>query len=173
LARTKEALMTSTAATPAPFVRAAGEGDRRWFYGGGVQTWKVGPDEVDGAFMIFEHRSELGKMTPLHTHSESDETMIMLEGEILMHLDGVDHRVGVGGIAVAPRGVPHAFLVTSAVARMLCLHTPGSCEAFYVQASEPVSGDEATGPVDFDRIRDSAHRNGGIEILGPPPFPPA
>ena len=29
-----------------------------------------------------------GKMTPLHTHPESDETMYVLEGEILMHLDG-------------------------------------------------------------------------------------
>ncbi len=85
---------------------------------------------------------------------------------------GVEHRIGVGGTAVAPRGVPHAFLVTSPVARLLCLHTPGCCEAFYWEASEPIAseGPDPSGPVDFDRVRASALANGGIEILGPPPF---
>jgi hypothetical protein len=55
---------------------------------------------------------------------------------------------------------------------MLCLHTPGCCEEFYWHASEPLTGEEdhPAGPVDFDRVRESARRNGGIEILGPPPF---
>ena len=165
--------MTSATSNPTPTVRTASEGDRRWFYGGGVHTWKVRAEEVDGAFMIFEDRMAQGKMTPLHAHPDSDETMYVLEGEILMHMDGLEHRIGADGVAVAPRGVPHAFLVTSPVARMLCLHTPGCCEAFYWHASEPLSSDDSdpTGPVDFDRIQESAHRNGGIEILGPPPFP--
>ena len=120
----------STAADDSPIMRASGEGDRRWFYGGGVHTWKVRADEVDGVFLLFEDRMAQGKRTPLHTHPDSDETMYVVEGEILMHMDGVEHRVGVGGTAVAPRGVPHAFMVTSPVARMLCLHTPGCCEAF-------------------------------------------
>ena len=64
--------------------------------------------------------------------------MIVLEGEILMHLDGVEHTVGAGGLAVAPRGVPHAFKVPEDGARLLCLHTPGCCQAFYLGASEPV-----------------------------------
>ena len=163
----------STAADDSPVMRASGEGDRRWFYGGGVHTWKVRADEVGGVFMLFEDRMAQGKRTPLHTHPDSDETMYVVEGEILMHMDGVEHRVGVGGTVVAPRGVPHAFMVTSPVARMLCLHTPGCCEAFYWDASEPVDDDDdadPTGPVDFDRVRASALSNGGIEILGPPPF---
>ena len=72
---------------------------------------------------------------------------------------------------MVPRGVPHAFLVTSESARLLTLETPGSSEAFYRGASEPLTPNlEATAPVDFDRVRASAARNGGIEILGPPPF---
>lgn len=55
--------------------------------------------------------------------------MIVLEGEILMHLDGDDRVVGVGGVAIAPRGAPHASKVTGATgARLLCLHTPGCCQ---------------------------------------------
>ena len=159
-----------TTAITSPVVRADVDGQRRWFFGGGHHTWKVRAAETNGAFFLFEDRMEQGKMTPLHTHPEADETMYMLEGEILMHLDGREHRVAAGATVMAPRGLPHAFMVLSPVARMLCLHTPGSAEAFYWGASEPDSGDGAPKPVDLDRIRASAGQHGGIELLGPPPF---
>jgi quercetin dioxygenase-like cupin family protein len=160
-----------TVSRAVPIIRGADDGERRWFYGGGVHTWKATSQETGGAFLLFEDRMDQGKMTPLHTHPESDETMYVLEGEILVHMDGREHRVGAGGLAVAPRGVPHAFLVLSATARMLCLHTPGSCQAFYWGASVPSDDDQpVSGSVDFAQIHASAEQNGGIDILGPPPF---
>ncbi len=69
--------------------------------------------------------------------------------------------------------MPHAFKVSGVDgARLLCLHTPGCCQAFYWDASEPVAGHDepADGPVDMARVQASARKNGGIEILGPPPF---
>ncbi len=159
-----------TTSASVPVIREGHGGECRWFYGGGVHTWKVTADETGGAFMLFEDRMERGKVTPLHTHP-SVETMYVLEGEILMHVDGQEHRIEPGGVAVAPAGVPHAFMVVSAIARLLCLHTPGCCQAFYWDASEPMSDDDtAARPVDFDKVRASAQRNGGIELLGPPPF---
>jgi quercetin dioxygenase-like cupin family protein len=152
-------------------IRAEGQGERRWFFGGGVHTWKARAGETGGAFLLFEDQMDAGKMTPLHSHPDSDETMFILEGEILLHMDGADHRVGAGGLAAAPRGVPHAFMVVSDSARMLCLHTPGCCEAFYWDASTPLGpGSQAAGPVDFGKVQASARRNGGIVLLGPPPF---
>jgi quercetin dioxygenase-like cupin family protein len=151
-----------------PTVRQAGEGERRWFYGGGVHEWKVTAAESDGAFLLFEDTMERGKVTPLHTHPAS-ETMYVVAGEVLMHIDGIDHRIGEGAVAVAPRDVPHAFMVLSESATLLCLQTPGCCQAFYLGASEPL--DEVTERVvDFDRVAGSARTNGGITILGPPPF---
>jgi quercetin dioxygenase-like cupin family protein len=150
-------------------VRAAGEGAQRWFYGGGVHTWLATSEDTGGAFLLFEDAMDAGKRTPLHTHPDADETMYVLAGEIVMHLDGADVPVRAGGLAIAPRGVPHAFLVTADGTRLLCLQTPGCCQAFYLGASEPLSGDTSR-VVDFDRIRESAAVNGGIEILGPPPF---
>jgi hypothetical protein len=48
------------------------------------------------------------------------------------------------------------------------------CQAFYWDASEPVRSDDSrgidAGPVDMSRVQASAAKNGGIEILGPPPF---
>ena len=156
-------------------VRATEEGERRWFLGGGLHIWKATAEDTGGAFLLFEDRMDHGKVTPLHLHPDSDETMIVLEGEILMHLDGEDHTVGAGGIASAPRGVPHAFKVSGVDgARLLCLHTPGCCQAFYWDASEAVPSGEGqdlgAGPVDMSRVQASARKNGGIEILGPPPF---
>jgi len=111
-----------------------------------------------------------GKATPLHIHADSDESTYVLEGEILMHIDGTEHRVSAGGLAVAPRGVPHAFMVLSD-ARLLFLHTPGCCQEFYWDASVAIGSEsEVPGPVDFSRVEASANRNGGIELLGPPPF---
>jgi quercetin dioxygenase-like cupin family protein len=123
--------MTGPATLPA-VVRAAGDGQQRWFYGGGVHTWLATEEETGGAFLLFEDAMDAGKRTPLHTHPEADETMYVLRGEILMHLDGVDERIGAGGMVMAPRGLPHAFLVTADDTRLLCLQTPGCCQAFYL-----------------------------------------
>jgi quercetin dioxygenase-like cupin family protein len=136
-----------------------------------VHTWKATAAETDGAFLLFEDVMSLGKTTPLHTHPQVDETLYVLEGEILLHIDGHEQPLQAGGVAMAPRGVPHAFAVTSDVARILFLETPGTSEAFYRGASEPATRAlEASAPVDFARVRESAERNGGLEILGPPPF---
>jgi mannose-6-phosphate isomerase-like protein (cupin superfamily) len=175
-----------TVSSHTAIIRGEDQGERRWFYGGGLHIWKAKAEETGGAFLLFEDQMSGGKMTPLHTHPDSDESMYILEGEILMHLDGQQHRIGAGGLAVAPRGVPHAFMVVSAFARMLCLHTPGSCQAFYWDASIPLGSDAGggpagdgptangtgphAGPVDFGKVQESARKNGGIEILGPPPF---
>lgn len=156
-------------ATLTPTVRSVDEGERRWFYGGGVHTWKVTAAEAGGAFLLFEDAMDRGKRTPLHSHPAADETMLVVEGEIVMHLAGSEHRVAAGGIAVAPRGLPHAFMVVSERARVLCLQTPGCCEAFYRGASEPLT-DTTDRVVDFGRVAESGRLNGGIEILGPPPF---
>lgn len=97
----------------------------------------------------------------------------MLEGEILLVVDGNESHLGPGGIAIIPRTVPHAFLVTSARARMLCLQTPGGGEEFLRVASYAAAQGDSSGPVDFDRVHEAALQTGAIEILGPPPFAPS
>jgi hypothetical protein len=66
--------------------------------------------------------------------------MVVLDGEIVMHMPGNDHRIAAGEWRVAT-GVPHAFLVVSVTARLMCLHTPARCQAFYLDASEPITTD--------------------------------
>ncbi len=152
-------------------IRQDGEGEQFWFAGGGVWTMKASQAETEGAYMLFEDHLVRGKTTPLHRHPNHDDAFYVLEGEILVHVDGKQRRVGERGFFFAPRGVPHAFLVTSETAHLLCFQTPGTGEAFYRSVSEPVSSpSDALRQPDFDRLRVAAERSESIELLGPPPF---
>lgn len=151
-------------------IRAEGEGERRWFYGGGLHTWKATAEETGGAFFVLEDTLAHGKRTPLHRHPDHAELVYVIEGELLYAADGRETRVGRGATVVTPAGVPHAFVVISETARLLFLQTPGSSEAFYRGASEPAGATD--GPVDFQRLGQVARDSGATEILGPPPFAP-
>jgi quercetin dioxygenase-like cupin family protein len=151
-------------------IRPVEQMSERWFYGGGVHRWLATSEDTGGTFLLFSDVMERGKRTPLHTHP-ADESMYVIDGQILVHLAGEEHRLGAGGLVIAPHDVPHAFLVLSETATLLTLHTPGTCQAFYLGASEPLTANTAR-VVDFDRVRASARDNGGIDILGPPPFAP-
>ena len=154
-----------------PIIWAAGEGEKQSFLGGGLHTWKLLAEDTGGAFFLFEDVMVRGKTTPLHRHPEADELAYILEGEVIVKVDGKETRVGAGGMSFVPKGVPHAFLVVSESARLLSLHSPATTsQAFYRGASEPTTDDNAE-TVDIARLQASAKANPrGIEILGPPPF---
>jgi quercetin dioxygenase-like cupin family protein len=156
--------------TAVPIIRTENEAERRWFFGGGVHTWLVGAQDSGGAFIVFEDVMTRDKMTPLHCHPDADETVYVLEGEIRIRIGDSERVVGRGGVTLAPRGTPHAFVVTSDVARVLTWQSPGTAEHFYRAASEAIGVDGEHGDVDFARVRASAAEHGGTEILGPPPF---
>jgi quercetin dioxygenase-like cupin family protein len=158
------------ATKPVPIIRAAGDGDRQAFLGGGLHTWKLLAEDTGDAFFLFEDAMGKGKRTPLHRHPEADELTYVLEGELVLNVDGTETRLGTGGMSFVPRGTPHAFLVVSDSARLLTMQTPGVGQAFYRGASEPTTEDTSD-TLDLTRLRSSAEHNPrGIELLGPPPF---
>jgi quercetin dioxygenase-like cupin family protein len=160
-------------ATTAAIIRADGEGEAVWF-NSDLFTFKATAEETGEAFTLWEELSQRGKVTPLHLHPDADETFCVLEGEILVHVDGVENVVGPGGVAFVPRGVPHAVLVTTEHARMLTLATPGSAslERFFKDVGEPATRHSLppSAPLPLERIRAAALRHGAVVILGPPPF---
>jgi quercetin dioxygenase-like cupin family protein len=153
---------------PGCIVRAAGEGERRWFCGGGLHTWKATAEETNDAFLLFEDHMQARKMTPFHTHP-ADEVFYVLDGEITLHVGGRNELLAPGGFAVVLRGVPHAFMANEDT-RLLCMQTPGTGQAFFRHASDAADGASIDGPVDFARVQDAARAHGGVELLGPPPF---
>jgi quercetin dioxygenase-like cupin family protein len=155
-----------------PVVTEQGAGESLWF-GGGLVTFKVTSEQSGGAFYLIEHTASRGKMTPLHLHAGHDETCYVIEGELLLHIDGVEHTAGPGAVASMPRGTPHAFLVTSEVARSLWVITPGGAmEAFMREAGDVATSRTVPPPdIDIDRLLAAGERTGAMKVLGPPPFP--
>ena len=112
-----------------------------------------------------------GKTTPLHRHPEADEMTYILEGEIIVNVDGKETRVGAGGMSFVPKGVPHAFLVVSDSARLLSLHSPARRPGVLPRRQRARDRRHTADTVDIARLQASAKANPrGIEILGPPPF---
>ena len=92
----------------APVVRRAGEGDKRWFFGGGVWTWKASGADSAGGLVVVEVEMDAGKATPLHTHPIA-ESLWVLEGRLRYHIDGDDFELGVGDFVMVPGGIAARF----------------------------------------------------------------
>jgi quercetin dioxygenase-like cupin family protein len=155
----------------APVLTEQDAGESLWF-GGGLLTFKVTSAQSGGVLLLFEHAAGRGKTTPLHLHPGHDETCYVLEGELLLHLNGVERTAGAGAAVCVPRGVPHAFLVTSEVARSVWVVTPGEAmEAFIRQAGDAAqSRTLPPAEIDIARLLAAGENTGAMQVLGPPPF---
>ena len=65
------------------------------------------------AFDLVEVEGRQGDMPPLHVHHEHDETFVVLEGRLSLHLPGSSVELGPGESFFAPRGIPHVYRVES------------------------------------------------------------
>jgi quercetin dioxygenase-like cupin family protein len=143
-----------------------------WFLGALIQI-RVGADATGGRLAVVEHQAERGLGSPVHRHRLDDETFLVLEGELRVEVDGRARAAGAGAVAFLPRGLPHAFVVTSPQARYLTIHTPAGFDQFTVAAGTSV-GPNGTAPVDELPLDPAAltalAAEYGIEILGPPPL---
>ncbi len=166
-------MSTSTTVSPTNDVRTvvSGDGEAIWF-NGALITIKFPGEWSDDRFSIVEVSAPRGRATGLHT-DPSDETFYVLEGELCFHLDGHEQRAQAGDTVGVRRGVPHAFLVVSDVARFLVLNAPGTHDRFFRAGGSPVTDRDfdAAPPPDHARTM-AAAREHGVEFLGPPPFAP-
>jgi quercetin dioxygenase-like cupin family protein len=148
----------------------ADEGEPFW-YDGGLMTMKARSAETGGSISLVDVHVPHGKATPLHVHPDSEETMILLDGEIELHVDGSSHDFTSGAAWTILRGTPHAFSVRSTEAHLLVVITPGGGEDYFIEAGEPAAVRElppSTAP-DFAKYQAAAVKT-GLVVLGPPPF---
>ncbi len=130
----------------------------------------VTPQETGGSLGIVELTGTGGEMPPLHVHHREDETFVVLDGELSLHTPGNSQTLRAGEVALAPRGIPHAYRVESDRARWLAISTPAGFAAFVLAAADPAEADEpppSDRPVDMERLLAAAEAY-GIEILGSP-----
>jgi len=161
-------MSTATAGQSVNAVPAA-EGEAVWLNGALMDI--KSPAEWSGdAFSLAEVAMERGRATGLHT-DPSEETFYILDGELLFHIDGEQRGASAGDTIAIRRGVPHAFIATSALARFLVLNTPGTHDRFFRAAGYPATDRDfkSAPPPDLERTRAAAERF-GVQLLGPAPF---
>jgi quercetin dioxygenase-like cupin family protein len=142
-----------------------------WFLGALSQV-RVSGEQTGGAFALADHLARRGNASPVHVHDRDDETFFVLDGELRVFADEEEHTAGPGTVAVLPRRLRHAYVVTSATARFLTLHTPAGFERFAAEVGEPAWAftlpPPPAGPPDFAALAQAAARH-HIAILAPPP----
>jgi quercetin dioxygenase-like cupin family protein len=152
-------------------IAADSEGEALW-YGGTLVVLRATFEQTGGNFAMIEIVGGKGSSTPLHVHEREDEIIRVLEGEIEAVTGDARSAGGPGLVVLSPRGVAHAFRVTSNQARLLFVFTPGSdSEGFFRDAGDPAGARTLPPPSEPDVER--AMRAGeahGLKIVGPPPF---
>ena len=121
------------------YARTADEGEAIWFLGN-LMTVKAGGTDTNGRFTLIEAMAPSGFAPPPHLHRDEDEAFYLLAGEMRITCGDQTWRVGPGGFAFLPRGVPHGFRVgESGPATMLQLTLPAQFERFAAAVGEPAA----------------------------------
>lgn len=144
-------------------------GEAIWF-NGALVTIKTPGEWSEGAFSLVELVMPQGRATGLHS-DPSDETIHVLDGELLVHIDGAEQPARTGDTLAIARGVAHALLAVTERARVLVLNTPGTHDRFFRLGGVPATDRDfaSAPPPDFERTRAAAEAV-DVRLLGPPPF---
>ena len=140
-----------------------GEGARIPNPVGDAIVFKARASETGGTMTVFETVVVPGEGPPLHLHTNEDEAVYVLEGDVHFRLGPDLHRSSAGAFLFIPRGTPHTFQnVGSDPARLLVIFTPSGMERFFerIAADGSRAGDQA--------LFAAAGREVGLDVVGPP-----
>lgn len=139
----------------------------RWI-GGSTIELLLDSAASNGQLMILRTDATAGDAAPVHTHGHEDEVFIVLEGSLTVWVGDERRQVDAGGICFLPRGVPHAYRVTSTTAKVLNICTPGGLEAAFREAgwvlSSPLPDGWSVSPPAIAQAMGKVD----CQILGPP-----
>jgi quercetin dioxygenase-like cupin family protein len=142
-----------------------------WFLNSLV-TIRVSSEQGSDGLSMLESLAPRGFSPPLHVHRTEDEVFHMLEGRLRFRVADEERRVGVGETLLAPKGVPHTYLVESERGRWLVATARGDFEGFVRSFSRPAERAELPEPApptpEQAEALAAAAREHGIELVGPP-----
>jgi quercetin dioxygenase-like cupin family protein len=118
-------------------------------------------EDTGGRFDLVEMSAvPAGSSPPLHVHHTHDEGFYVLDGSVTLHVPGDAVELRAGDFFVAPRGVPHTYVVGDTDARWLCTSSPAGLATFVASVGDIADTDPET------VARHAAEID--VEILGPP-----
>lgn len=147
-----------------------------WFLNTRVRI--VVPSETgEDRLSVLEHTAPFGDSPPMHVHDTEDELFHLLEGDIRFSVGGRTVEITAGETVLAPKGVPHSYVVESAGgARWLTVTRPGDFEAMVRELSRPATAaglPEPSGPPTPEMAAHLAEicARHGIRLVGEPLHP--
>jgi mannose-6-phosphate isomerase-like protein (cupin superfamily) len=144
-----------------------------WFLNTRVRIILPAAAGADGLSVI-KHWAAYGDSPPLHIHDTEDEVFHVLEGRVRLSVAGKAVEASAGQTIMAPKGLPHSFLIESVGgAKWLTVTTPGHFEALVREVSRPATAaglPEPSGPPTPEmaaHLADACLRH-GIRLVGEP-----
>lgn len=155
----------------APYFAQAGDHQHLQWMGTGRLRVLLDAATTGGQLTMIEERLGQGDITPWHVHDADDEVFFVMEGSIRVWTGDQEspRDIAAGGIAFLPRGIPHAFKVTSERAWVLMACTPGGIETMFREAGWDLRNPVPEGwEVAIPHLAQVSARL-GVRLLGPPP----
>jgi quercetin dioxygenase-like cupin family protein len=95
-----------------------------------------------GAASVVEHTLEPGCLSmPVHRHAAATEVLHVLDGALVLWLDGAELAAPAGTSVVVPAGAAHTFWVdpdAPRAARVLAVFAPGGMERYFEEVAAHV-----------------------------------
>jgi quercetin dioxygenase-like cupin family protein len=128
-------------------------------------TFLATGQDTGGQFALLRVHAGQGAEAPAHLHTQEEETIYLLEGELTIALGGEELHVRLGDLVTIPRGVEHALRHDSAQVAYLLHYSPAGFERYFHEMSEPAEylGLPSTpAPPDGPRLVATAARYGCV-----------
>jgi mannose-6-phosphate isomerase-like protein (cupin superfamily) len=130
--------------------RILGPGAGREYTARGSRMFFKALAEQDGGdFSLMERTLPPGGLRPPpHRHTNCSEAYFVLDGTVLVTVDGADLEVGREGFVLVPRGTAHTFgNASDNEARLLVIHAP-AMDAYFAQLHDLWNQADAPTPDD-------------------------
>lgn len=111
----------------------------RWF-GNTLVAVRISASAGADGICVIEHWMPHGDAPPLHVHHREDEVFHIIEGEVRFRIGETELVAHGGETVLAPKGIPHAYRVESALgARCLTITRGADFETMVKTASRPAA----------------------------------
>lgn len=136
-----------------------------WLDGGTLSLLLDGAT-TDGQLMMGRFDVREGEAPPYHKHLNEDEVFLLIKGTALVWYDDQEFELAEGGVVFLPKGVAHAYRITSQTADLLMVNTPAGIEGMFREVGRDMSTPRPPG---FQVTPDPAtSEKYGNVVVGPP-----
>jgi uncharacterized cupin superfamily protein len=133
-------------------------------FGGSRTRILVSGTQTSDAYCVLEMTSPAGRATPTHHHDREDETIVMLDGELELVIEGAPQTLQAGASMTLTRGTRHQLLNNATQpARYLVICAPAGFDRFVQACAKPQAASGETHeptPADKAKMREAAARFG-------------